>query len=85
MRSINFFYTFKWTAWESGQESPYTISESLLESLEQIRIANWPVEITTNISFDIYWAAGEYSGIHNYRVGDTHTQNRYSGYLEIPE
>lgn len=85
MESINFFYTSKWIAWASGQETPYEISESLWNSLEEIRKTNWPEEMTTNISFDIYWANGEYSGIHNYRVGDTHMQNRYAGYLEIAE
>jgi hypothetical protein len=85
MESINFFYTSKWTAWAGGQETPYEISESLLESLEEIRETNWPEKITANISFDIYWAGGEYSGIHNYRVGDSHMQTRYSGSLEIAE
>jgi hypothetical protein len=82
MRSINFFYKSAWTAWESGLDTPFDISLPLLDSLENIRIENWPTEITQNISFDIYWSEGEYSGIHNYRVGDRHLQTRYYGVLE---
>jgi hypothetical protein len=84
MRSINFFYKKEWTAWEAGNSDPYKITEDVLALIEAIRTENWPEEKISNISFDIYWCDGEYSGIHNYRMGDTHNQVRYNGFLEIP-
>lgn len=81
-QSINFFYTMQWVA--SSPEGDVVLTPELIEKLEEIRLANWPNPEPTkfkNISFDIYWNRGEYSGIHNYRMNGEHAQNRYEGIL----
>lgn len=88
MKYFNFFFNHNWKASfaeiQDGEMASKVVKESeidasVLQTINKIKNKEL-ISDGENISFDVHIDDYDvYSGIQNYRVGDLHLQNRFSG------